>query len=287
MLIAPRNALFSHVTAAVIWQLPLPLRVLRNRRLDVSVLGDRRAPRARGVAGHQLRPDMTHVVEHDGLAVTSPATTWALLAPLLTADELVEVGDAIVYIPRARGMRRGSPDDALATRDDLATAMSAGRRRGVEKLRAVLPAIRVGAASPGETKIRLACIRARLPEPELDVDVFRTDGTPIGFTELAFRKYRVLGEYEGDQHRVDRARWYRDIDKHQDCRDAGWDVVRITARHTHNHCREAVARIRAALMRNGWRPSVHPTPFGGIPTPKPSSASDEVGLGGPGYGNAP
>ncbi len=199
---------------------------------------------------------MTQVRTRGDLAVqiTSPATTWALLAALLSVDELIEVGDAIVYVPRRGGMRRGTAQDALAQVWQLASAAEAGRRVGIDKLRTALAEIRTGAASPGETKIRLACARNGLPEPELDVDVFHRDGRPIGFTELAFRKYAVLVEYEGDQHRLDRFQWNRDIDKYDACREAGWEVVRLTAKHTTDGCREAVNRIRKALMRGGWKP---------------------------------
>ncbi len=207
-LVAAPGAFFSHGTAAAIWDLPVPLRILRAaaRRLDVAVSDERRSPKGARINGHHLRSDMTQVRAHGGLPVTSAATTWTLLAPDLDLDELIEVGDAIAYVPRRRGMVRGALDDALATAEQLDSAMNAGRRRGVGAMRRALPLIRTGAASPGETKVRLACVRAGLPEPELDLDVFDARGHPIGFTELGFRAYSVLVEYEGDHHRVDRTR---------------------------------------------------------------------------------
>jgi hypothetical protein len=119
-------------------------------------------------------------------------------------------------------MHRGTPADALAARDDLVEAMEAGRRVGAARLRAALGLIRVGAASPPETRIRLACVRRQLPEPLLDVDVFGVDGRPIGFTELAFPDHGVLVEYEGDHHRRSPKQWQRDIEKHAACVAAGW-----------------------------------------------------------------
>lgn len=211
--------------------------------------GVRRAPKGAGVRGHQLRAELTEVRVHEGLAVAAPATVWAQLAPLMTIDELIELGDAIVHIPRRRGMRRGVPSDAKGTIDDLADAVAAGRRLGAARLRAALPQIRVGAASPPETRIRLACVRAGLPVPELDVDVLTVDGRAIGYTELAFPAERVLVEYEGDHHRRERAQWQRDIRKHAACAAAGWEVVRLTADDLHRGCAPAVARIRDALWR--------------------------------------
>lgn len=247
---------FSHVTAAVLWDVPVPIRLLRRcaERIDVAVPGAQRAPRGRGVRGHQLSEDLVMVRQCDGLAVASPASVWAQLAPELTVEELIELGDAIVYIPRRRGMQRGTTADALGTVDQLATALVAGRRVGAARLREALPHIRVGAASPGETRIRLAVIAAGLPEPTLDHDVFARDGSAIGFTELAHPRYRLLHEYEGDHHRVDRTQWNRDIDKHAACVAAGWEVTRLTAAHVYPSTAPAVARVRDALIRAGWRP---------------------------------
>lgn len=257
---------FCHVTAAVIWDLPVPLRLLRAclmptlrhgvevppRGIDIGAIAPRRTSKAAGTRGHQFGERLASVRTRDGLRVSSPASTWAMLADELTVDELVEVGDAIVWIPRRRGMLRGEPADALATIEQLTAAANAPYRRHAVKLRAALALIRVGSSSAAETRIRLAGSRAGLPEPHLDYDVFAADGTPIGFTEFAHPEYRVLTEYEGDHHRTDRQQWQRDVDKHSACADAGWDVVRLTASLVYPSTKPAVARIRAALIRGGW-----------------------------------
>ncbi|EXJ51980.1 hypothetical protein AS96_06510 [Microbacterium sp. MRS-1] len=252
--------LYTHVTAAVIWDLPLPLRLLRRgaEAIDVAVLGERRAPKGVGVRGHQLRAELTRTGVRRGLRVAAPASVWVQLAPLLSVGELVELGDAVVHIPRRRGMHRGTPADALAARDDLVEAMEAGRRVGAARLRAALGLIRVGAASPPETRIRLACVRRQLPEPLLDVDVFGVDGRPIGFTELAFPDHGVLVEYEGDHHRRSPKQWQRDIEKHAACVAAGWEVVRLTAADLHRDAAPAAAKIAAALARGELRRSSVP-----------------------------
>lgn len=265
--IASPDVFFCHVTAAALWGLPVPIRVLRpivqstgqrssivhSAGIDVGTLLPRRASRSAGVRGRELSPNLTSVRTIDGLRVSSPASTWAMLADVLTIDELVQVGDAIVRIPRRRGMERGTPADSLATIEQLTTAANAPRRRHADALRAALRLIRVGSASVAETKIRLDSVRAGLPEPELDFDVFARDGTPIGFTELAYPDFRQLIEYEGDHHRTDRTQWYRDIEKHTACFEAGYQVLRLTARHVYPSTAPAVEGIRAALRRAGWR----------------------------------
>jgi hypothetical protein len=265
--IAPAHAFFCGPTAAVIWDLPLPIRVLRGdatgsergagrrgaRDLDVAVFAPRRASRASGVHGRKIHPDLTSVRDRDGLRVASPASVWAQLAPLLSVDELIEVGDAIVREPRIRGMERASVGSGLATLEQLATAVSAGRRTGATKLREALPLVRIGSSSPAETRFRLALIRSGLPEPQLDLDVFTIDGRPIGFTELAYVEHRILVEYEGDHHRTSREQWQRDIEKHAACVAAGWTVVRITSLDTRRGSMAGVHRVRDALRRAGWR----------------------------------
>lgn len=266
--VAPSDWFFIQVTAAVLWGLPVPLRLLRSavqptvqrglkipaRGLDVAVIAPGRAPRASGTRGRRLSPALVTVDLVEGLLVSDPATTWALLADDLSVDELIELGDAVVNIPRRKGMIRGTESDALATMMALTDAATTPYRRNAAKLRAALAEVRVGSASVAETRLRLAGSRSGLPEPELDYDVFARDGTPIGFTELAYPRYGLLVEYEGDHHRTDRKQWERDVEKHTKCADAGWQVLRLTAKHVFPTADPAVARIRSALTRAGWRP---------------------------------
>lgn len=257
--VAPEYAFFSHTVAVVLWEQPAPLRLLRDAaaHLDVGVLAPQRAVRGAGVHAHRMAARLTSVRTRGGLRLTSPASTWASLAAELTVDELVELGDAIVRVPRvptAGGMVRGREGSGLATIAQLTAAMNAGRRTGIAKLREALPQIRVGSASPPETRLRLACLRNGLPEPELDYDVFAADGNMIGYTEMAYVLFRILIEYEGDHHRTDRDQWHRDIEKHAACVAAGWEVLRLTSVHMRDGGMPAVTRIRDALVRAGWRP---------------------------------
>lgn len=257
--VAPPHVFFFGVTAAVLQAIPLPLRVLRGpdsaapRPIDAAVLAPDRAPRAAGVRGRQFSPAVTRLASVDGLRVAAPATIWAQLAGELSLDELIVVADALIHEPRLEGGIRGPAGSGMATRADLEEA-AAARRVGATKLREALRHARVGAASPQETRLRLAIQRAGLPEPELDVDVYDRTGFRIGYTEFAFPQWRVLGEYEGDHHRVDKDQWNRDIEKHAACVAAGWDVVRLTSAHMRSDAAPAISRIRNALIRGGWTP---------------------------------
>jgi hypothetical protein len=247
-LVMPRQAFFSGRTAAVLFGLP----VAHGERIEVAIPAPARSPRGRGVRGVQVRPELVSLRDVDGLPVSSPASTWAMLARELSVRELVIVGDAILRIPRDdRG--RPQPNLQLATIEHLRSAIDAGPRRGIGRLREAIEHVRVGSASPLESDYRLDAAAAGLPEPELDVEIRDMRGRLLGITELAYPAYRTLVEIEGDHHRTDKWQWDRDIEKYTAYAAEGWEVVRLTARHIRGENSRAVARVAAVLERRGWR----------------------------------
>jgi len=253
------DAFFTGWSALALYGLPLE-RVRGERlsgdlllsgtgALDVGVFAPQRAPRARGVHAVQIRPALATLRSVGGFPVTSPASTWALLADELDAAALTRLGDAIVRIPRdERG--RPLPEKQLATIDQLYAAAEVPRRRGRPALHTALTQIRVGSASPLETDWRLGAASAGLPEFDLDVEIRDGRGGLLGIADAAHRGYRVAVEIEGDHHRTDRAQWSRDIEKHAAYVAAGWEPVRITAAHLRSG--RATALLAGALRRHGW-----------------------------------
>ncbi|RDI01360.1 hypothetical protein DEU32_102392 [Curtobacterium sp. AG1037] len=204
---------FSHTTAAGIWGAPLP----RGAGIDdvVHVSSDGTvAMRRRGVVGHRLP---TSEVRDTPLGrASSPARSWFECADILSAVDLVVLGDHMV--------RR---DRALATLDDLAASIVPGAR-GVRTARAALERIRAGAESAMETRLRLGVVDAGFPEPELNVDVLDSDGTFLGRVDMAWPEYRIALEYDGDHHR-DQDTWRRDQRRSNGFTVNGWLVVHATA----------------------------------------------------------
>nr|WP_274637099.1 hypothetical protein [Microbacterium bovistercoris] len=264
--VMPASAFLSHTTAAEVFEgrlpLPAPGSVYDLAQpgtslaglIEASALVPRRSPRAGIVTGHQMSPGLCHVVEHDGYRVSDPASTWAMLADRLTVEELVVLGDSFVRRARVPGTPLDEAPPASATLDDLAAAMNAGRRVGVDRLRRALPLIRTGSSSDLETLQRLGMRDDGLPEPTLDVDVYDESGTFLGCSEIVYIRYKIAVEREGDQHRTSRAQWNRDIRKYQAYSEAGWMVVRVTGQDVRYDRAEAVRRVRAALLQRGWRP---------------------------------
>lgn len=247
-MVMPEGSFFCGRTAAAFGKLP----VTTPQLLDVAVIAPQRAPRARGVRGRKVEGHLVAVTTFEGLPVTSPVSTWAMLGHELSLHELVHVGDALLQIPRDdRGRRH--PDRALATMNQLAAAVAMSpRRQGARKLRAALELIEVGSSSPLETDYRLGAAEAGLPTPALDVEIFDENGRWLGISEFFYRDYRVVVEVEGDQHRTSKQQWNRDIEKYQDYAESGIEVVRLTSKHIRGPRPSGFDVVAAALRRHGW-----------------------------------
>lgn len=246
----PASQFFSHLTAAVLWDLPVPASLLVDhgrgpRDLDIGVFAPLRHPRHVGVKGHQVRPDGVQVVSHPvlGVRVASPASTWALLGSQVRDPyELVALGDALV-----REQMFANDRAPLATLADLRQAMDATRRVGGPALRRAFERIRPRSASRMETRSRLILIDAGLPEPELNHLIRDRTGAVVACVDLAYPERRVAMEYEGEHHLTDPRQWSRDIRRYEALAAMGWFVVRITKTDVFGGRAEFVRRVRRAL----------------------------------------
>ncbi|OII15788.1 hypothetical protein BIU97_14050 [Curtobacterium sp. MCBA15_009] len=225
----------SHLSAAVLWGLPVPQTV--DAPVHVTSILPQAQPRRAGVVGHRVTAAHASIRSRHGVPASSPATLWIECGTVLDVDQLVVLGDAIVTERRC-----------ATTPDDLAAALAAvGARRGVRKLRAALELVRVGAGSPQETRARLAIVRAGLPEPELQVDVFDEAGRFVGRVDMAYPEQRIVVEYEGDHHRTDAEQWGRDLRRYRAMERLGWAVVRWTKSDLSTSTNGAIDHLRTLL----------------------------------------
>lgn len=245
--VAPAGAFVAGRSAAAVWTLPCAL----DEDLCIGVFAPQRAARCRGIHGVALSPGLTTVRSHDGLRVTSPATTWAMLGGELSHRELVILGDANVRIPRDPHTRH-LPDQQLATIAHLAAAASAPGRRHRPALMAALQDIRVGSMSALETDFRLLSADAGLPEPELDVEIRDARGILLGIGDVVHSAYRTIVEIEGDHHRTSRAQWQRDLEKHAAYVASGYELLRLGALQVRGRHPQGARLVRAVLERRGW-----------------------------------
>ena len=109
--------------------------------------------------------------------------------------------------------------------------------------------IRPNVYSRRETFVRLVLVRAGLPEPEPNGRmVLRSGRRTRG--DLVFRAYRVLVEYEGEQHLFDVDQWATDVSRLNDLIEDDWRVIRITKGMSR---REILERTMRALRDRGWQ----------------------------------
>ena len=191
-----------------------------------------------------MQRDRVLVVTVRGLPATAPVDTWCQLSTLLGLDALIEVGDALV--------RRKRP---LATMAELRTGvLRYTGQRGAKRLREALESVRPRTDSARETATRLVIVRAGLPEPEVNGEIFDRLGRKIATGDLVFRGYRILVEYDGEQHRTDEEQYHWDVDRLDAIMEAGWRVIRINKSHLRMSPSTALRKITTALAAAGWRP---------------------------------
>ncbi|HEU4806933.1 MAG TPA: hypothetical protein VFT01_01615 [Homoserinimonas sp.] len=229
---------FSHVTAARLMGLPLPLPLEQAPELHVSAAAPGRAPQVNGVVGHQFSGGA--VVTHRGLRITGPELTWVSLAPMLTLRDLVAVGDALV-----------EGDYPWTTIDKLRAAIIPGIR-GTVKLRKAVQLIRLGVRSRPETHLRLAILGAGLPEPTVAHPVWVPLLQRHLHPDLSWPEWKVGLEYEGEDHRKDRWQFRHDITRVEAMVDINWSLSRFSADDVYSVPPPALARARLRLEAHGW-----------------------------------
>lgn len=231
------GVVFSHTTAAQLHGFYLPPRLAADLRVHVATETESLRPRTRGVRHHLVPTGRVKVTKVDSLTATAPLDTWCMLAPLLTVDELITIGDQLV--------QRQSP---LATVDDLHSAVRrhAGRH-GVRKLRVAVPSVRPRTDSPKETELRLLLVRAGLPEPSINAPVVDHAGNRIRLGDLVYERERILIEYDGALHRDNEVQFHKDVDDLERAMESGWRVIKVDKFMLRDRAQDIVSRTRAAL----------------------------------------
>jgi len=193
-------------------------------------------------AGLVVRDDTLHpdeVTTVCGIPVTTKTRTAFDLGRHL------ERGDAVA---RLDALKRATAFKADAV---LRLADRHPRARGLTSLRAVLPLVDGGAASPKETWLRLLLIDAGLPRPTTQLAVVESRGKRLRTLDLGWEDYMVGVEYDGDQHRTDRAQYAKDVHVKRTLAAFGWKVTFVIKEDRPD---EIVGNVRDALVSRGWRP---------------------------------
>lgn len=243
-----RGDRFSHTTALRLWGAPLP-HSEQSAVHVTSTAGSRH--RVRGATGHESANPIFAI--RSGLPVSTCVDAFIESASILALDDLVAVADYLVLDPR-----RLDPLDLrpYATRDDVLRHLAHSSGRGVRTARRALGLSRPGVESPRETALRLMLVRAGLPEPVCGWEVSHPSGRRVGWFDLAWPEWRVIAEYDGDQHRTSRLQYERDIRRFDEATELGWRVIRVRAHGIRTPAATA-DRVRTALVARGWSSRRH------------------------------
>ncbi|MBT1172884.1 hypothetical protein JS528_05855 [Bifidobacterium sp. MA2] len=210
----------GYLNAVRYWGAPVP----RDCSLDassvhavVSEAGMRR--RVKGVVFHVFRGAEEYRKEsYESFWVSSPAMTWAQMAPHCGVEDLAAIGAAML----SRDTRR-----KVATLDELKGYVDASARFiGRKKCLAALPYIVENTDSPPETQLfgALADTGVGRPTPNYRVEM----GDSYVLLDMAYPDCKVAFEYQGyyhggpDQMLSDAARLNR-------LQARGWVIVYVTA----------------------------------------------------------
>jgi very-short-patch-repair endonuclease len=187
-----------------------------------------------------------------------------------SCDEVIEMNDmAVATIQRTafdlgRHLKR---DAAVAHLDALAHAtglqpehvepLIAAYRgaRGVRRLREALALMDGDAQSPKETAVRLLLMDAHFPRPQTQIPVVDGHGRPFAFLDMGWEDMMIAVEYDGDQHRSDRAQYAWDVKRVAMIQDRGWIHIRVIAEDRPYHIIERVRRAwaqRETERRAAW-----------------------------------
>lgn len=229
---APGSAVVSHLTAAALWGLDVPL-VRDDGRVHLTVPP---ATRIRSRADRQVHcaavPEW-QVARRGGVPLTSPGRTWRDLAARLPAAALLAVTDQILG-------RRYPPEAFQRVLDD------ARGLRGVRTAREVLALADPLAGSPMESVLRWLVHEAGLTAPVLQYVVRGARGEFLGRVDLAWPERRVLIEFDGDVHRERRV-FVDDLRRQNGLVLAGWVVLRFGSADVLGRPAWVVATIQRAL----------------------------------------
>jgi hypothetical protein len=151
-------------------------------------------------------------------------------------------------IARLDALMRAAP---FSNEEVLLLAKRYRGARGVKRLKEAMPLVDGGAASPRETWLRLLYVDAGLPPPRTQIPIFDVDGTLLRTVDMGWEEYKVLSEYDGDQHRTDRPQYVKDMRVIPKIERLGYIVQRVVKE---DRPAAIVRDAWDALVSRGWRP---------------------------------
>lgn len=152
--------------------------------------------------------------------------------------------------PRALATLDAALRSGACSRDELTrTLRLQSGRRGVVKVRELLPLASPLAESPMESEARLVMIDGGLPAPVLQYKVVDLRGD-LWRLDFAWPEFRVAAEYDGVDWHSGPDAFVRDRRRSSALQEMGWVIVVIVAEDVRRRPWEVVCRIEAQMQRS-------------------------------------
>lgn len=232
VLLAVADAVISGVTAARLWELPIPESAADS--IEITVPHAHAQIRRPGVRCRRrdVAPEWIRIL--DDRPVMAPARLFVDLAGELHRAWLVALGDA--------ALRRGLLDEDSVIR---VLAQSTGNR-GVRFAREAFAALDPRAESPRESIMRVILADHGFVKLVPQFEVTDAHGAFLARVDVAMVEARIAIEYDGAHH-LSVQQQGEDALRRQRLEMQGWMVVTVNSRDIHEPQR-LVRRVRAALQ---------------------------------------
>lgn len=196
-----------------------------------------RSPKGLLIRNETLADD--EITRVAGMPVTTRARTAFDLGRYLPREEAIARLDSLMH------------SQIFSIEDVLLLAKRYRGARGLKALRAALPLVDGGSASPQETWLRLLYIDAGLPRPTTQIPIVEGRGRLVRMADMGWEEFMVVSEYDGENHQTSRTQYVKDIRSLRKARALGWIVDQVVKE---DRPAEIVERARSALVSRGWRP---------------------------------
>ncbi|MGN7976628.1 hypothetical protein ACTJJ4_03575 [Microbacterium sp. 22195] len=188
-----RGPIYSHVSAAVVWGIPLYR--LGNAPVQLVIDGERHSRVIAGVVRRDMQLADADILEIDGLRVTSLIRTVFDVARESTFE--MAVGCAEAALRRASVVGHEVDVDAEQAWRSAAMRLTLPGLRGVRRARCVLEFADGRAQLPGESVSRVRLLQLGFSRYDLQVPVTGAAGNRY-WLDFAFPGAKTFGEFDGE-----------------------------------------------------------------------------------------
>ena len=231
-----QNVVLFGVTALQVMGVALPRRLQDWDRCHILVPVDGPRLIRKPVVAHRCLYPTSVWGRCSGLPVPHPVEQWLQLRGA-TIDELIEVGDGF--------LRRR---DSLLTVEEMGTKLAElSGRPGVKKATAAMKWVRPNTDSLYETRTRMLLVRAGLPEPTVNLEVFCPNVGRLFHVDLGYEREKIAVEYDGAVHVGSRTQMEIDANRRRILQDEGWVIITVTADQLRNPT-DVIRSVENALI---------------------------------------